>query len=111
MCRRHRIVIDTDAKNEADDQYAIVHALLSPTLDVRGVIPAHFGSERSDCSMRESRAEVDLLLGLLNLRDQITVADGAEAAIRDENTPAPSDGAELIIAESKLASADDPLYV
>ena len=40
---RRRVVIDTDAKNEADDQFAIVHALLSPSLDVRGLIAAHFG--------------------------------------------------------------------
>ena len=61
--RRRRVIVDTDAKNEADDQYAIVHALLSPTLDVRGIVPAHFGTERSTTSMAESRAEVDLLLG------------------------------------------------
>jgi hypothetical protein len=35
VSRRH-VIIDTDAKNEADDQFAIVHALLSPSLDVRG---------------------------------------------------------------------------
>ncbi|GAA3611629.1 nucleoside hydrolase [Microlunatus ginsengisoli] len=108
---RRRVIIDTDAKNEADDQYAIVHALLSPTLDVRGLIPAHFGTERSDRSMAESRAEVDLLLELMDLDGRVTVADGAEAAIPDEATPAPSAGAELIIAESKLASAGDPLFV
>ena len=28
---RRRVIIDTDAKNEADDQFAIVHGLLSPT--------------------------------------------------------------------------------
>ena len=27
---RRRVIINTDAKNEADDQFAIVHALLSP---------------------------------------------------------------------------------
>lgn len=109
---RRRIIVNTDAKNEADDQYAIVHALLSPTLDVRGLIPAHFGTERSDQSMAESRAEVDLLLELMGLTgDQVVVANGAEAAIADETTPAPSAGAELIIAESKLASPGDPLFV
>jgi purine nucleosidase len=36
--RRRRVIINTDAKNEADDQFAIVHALLSPSLDVRGLI-------------------------------------------------------------------------
>ena len=64
---RRRVIIDTDAKNEADDQYAVVHALLSPTLDVRGIIPAHFGTRRTDRSMLESRAEVDLLLDLLGM--------------------------------------------
>jgi inosine-uridine nucleoside N-ribohydrolase len=59
------VIIDTDAKNEADDQFAIVHALLSPTLDVRGIVPAHFGTRRTQQSMLESRAEVDLLLDLL----------------------------------------------
>jgi inosine-uridine nucleoside N-ribohydrolase len=42
--RKRRVIIDTDAKNEADDQFAIVHGLLSPTLDVRGLIAAHFGT-------------------------------------------------------------------
>jgi purine nucleosidase len=108
---RRRIIIDTDAKNEADDQYAIVHALLSETLDVRGIVPAHFGTERSTTSMAESRAEVDRLLELMSLTGTIVVADGAAAAIPDPATPAPSPGADLILAESKLASADDPLYL
>ena len=47
------MIINTDAKNEADDQFAIVHALLSPTLDVRGIIPAHFGTRRTEQSMLE----------------------------------------------------------
>ena len=110
MPHRRRLIIDTDAKNEADDQYAIVHALLSPTLDVRGIVPAHFGTARSDTSMLDSRAEVDLLLQLAGL-EAVTVANGAERAIVDESTPAPSDGADLIVAESRLASADDPLFV
>jgi inosine-uridine nucleoside N-ribohydrolase len=108
--RRSRVIIDTDAKNEADDQFAIVHALLSPTLDVRGLIPAHFGTRRSDRSMQESREEIDLLLKLMDLTG-VTVANGAATAIPDATTPRDSPGARLIVEESKLASADDPLYV
>jgi purine nucleosidase len=106
-----RVLIDTDAKNEADDQFAIVHALLSPTLDVRGLIAAHFGSRRSDRSMEESREEIDLLLNLMNLDGQVVVANGATTGLADEETPLDSAGAQLIIDESKLASTDDPLYV
>ena len=108
---RRRVLIDTDAKNEADDQFAIVQALLSPTLDVRGLIAAHFGTRRSDRSMEESREEIDLLLNLMDLNGQVTVANGAAASIADEETPRDSAGAQLIIDESRLASADDPLYV
>jgi hypothetical protein len=108
---RRRAIINTDAKNEADDQFAIVHGLLSPMLDVRGLIPAHFGTRRTEHSMAESRAEVDLLLDLLGLRGQVTVADGAPHAIPGETTPIDSPGARLIIDESLAASAHDPLYV
>ena len=111
MATQRRVIINTDAKNEADDQYAIVHALLSPSLDVRGIIPAHFGRWRSAQSMLDSRAEVDLLLELMDLADHVPVANGAPEPIQDEQTPADSPGARLIIAESLLASSDDPLFV
>ena len=108
---RRRVLIDTDAKNEADDQFAIVHALLSPTLHVRGLIAAHFGTRRSDRSMEESREEIDLLLNLMNLNGQVVVVDGAATGIANEEMPLDSAGAQLIIEESKLASDEDPLYV
>jgi inosine-uridine nucleoside N-ribohydrolase len=95
-----RVIIDSDAKNEADDQYAIVHALLSPTLDVRGIVPAHFGTRRSTTSMEESREEVNLLLSLMGLSGSVPVADGATAALTDASTPAPSAGSQLIITEA-----------
>ena len=68
-----RVLINTDAKNEADDQFAIVHALLSPSLDIRGLIAAHFGQRRGPNSMNESRAEIDLLVKLLGLQGQVQV--------------------------------------
>jgi inosine-uridine nucleoside N-ribohydrolase len=108
---QRRVILNTDAKNEADDQFAIVHALLSPTLDMRGLIAAHFGDARSQRSMQDSRAEIDLLLSLMNLDGKITVADGAPHQIPDASTPVDSPGAQLIIAESKQASEADPLYV
>ncbi|MEV4106311.1 nucleoside hydrolase [Nonomuraea sp. NPDC049695] len=105
------MIINSDAKNEADDQFAIVHGLLSPTLDIRGLIPAHFGTRRTQRSMEESREEIDLLLDLLGLTDSVAVANGAATALPDEHTAVDSPGARLIIEESELASERDPLYV
>ena len=104
---RRRLIIDTDAKNEADDQFAIVHALLSPSLDIAGIVPAHFGDARSRHSMQDSRHEVDLLLRLLDRHD-VVVANGAEHAVPDALTPVDSDGARLIISE---AHKPGPLFV
>ena len=109
--RRRRVIINTDAKNEADDQFAIVHALLSPSLDVRGLIAAHFGARRSPRSMEESREEIDLLLKLMDRQGRVTVANGAPQGLVDEQSPQDSAGARLIIEESQLASTADPLYV
>jgi inosine-uridine nucleoside N-ribohydrolase len=61
--------------------------------------------------MLESREEIDLIVELMGRSGEVVVANGAEAAIPDASTPAPSAGADLIIAESKLASPDDPLFV
>ena len=36
--KRARVILDTDAKNEADDQYAIVHALLTPKSQIFGLV-------------------------------------------------------------------------
>ena len=105
------MIIDTDAKNEADDQFAIVHAVLTPMFDLRGLIAAHFGTRRNDPSLAESRQEIELLLDLLHRSGEVTVADGAPTAIPDESTPVDSAGAQLIIEESRRATAYDPLYV
>lgn len=103
----HRVIVNTDAKNEADDQYAIVHALLTPSFEVHGIIPAHFGLHpgRPENSMEASWEEVNRLLRLMNLEGKACVAPGAKRALSDGKTPCPSPGAELIIAE---AMKDDP---
>ncbi len=100
-----RVIINTDAKNEADDQYAIVHGLLTPCFELHGIVPAHFGTKKSATSLKDSHDEVMKLLDLMNLTGKVTVADGAAHAIPDERTAAPSAGAELIIRE---ALKDDP---
>ena len=108
--RRTRVIINTDAKNEADDQFAIVHALLTPSFELHGLIPAHFGTTKSATSLQDSHDEVMLLLRLMGLEGKVKVADGAAAAIPDTTSPARSPGAELII-EQALRDDPRPLHV
>ena len=42
--KRIRVIVHTDCKNEADDQYALAHWLMTPMSDVRGIIAGHFDS-------------------------------------------------------------------
>src|SRR5690242_13138056 len=100
--RQARVIVNTDAKNEADDQYAIVQALLTPSFELHGIIPAHFVGiapreslpwgasldERGGTdSQAQSRAEVDTLLELMGLTGHVVVADGAPRALPDLHTP------------------------
>jgi len=108
--RTRRVIVDSDVKNEADDQFAVVHALLSPTLDVRGVIPAHFGTHRTTDSLAESRDELRRVLRLLGREGAVATPDGASHALPDEQTPVDSAGARLIIEEARRQDAG-PLFV
>ena len=108
--RTRRVIINSDVKNEADDQFALVHALLSPTLDIRGIIPAHFGTHRTTESLAQSREELDLVLRLLALGREVPTADGARHALPDEQTPVDSPGARLIIDEARRVDAG-PLFI
>lgn len=107
-----RVIIDTDAANEADDQFAIVQALLSPRLDIRGICAAHFGEEKSPHSMEDSYHEICKVVGLLNRKRDVfhmPIYRGAEKALTSD-ADTPSEGAQAIAAEALLAD-EHPLFV
>ena len=108
--KKRRVIINTDAKNEVDDQYAIVQALLTDGFDLRGLIAAHFGEAKSSHSMQDSYDEIQLLLDLMGMKDQVRVEKGAAHAMPDEVTPVDSAGARLIIEEA-MKEDDRPLYI
>lgn len=104
-----RVITNTDAKNEGDDQYCIVHTLLSPRFDNRGVIAAHYGKLKTPESMEESYKEVIKILDLMEF-DRNLAYKGAPEAMPDEFTPVPSPGAQLIIDEA-MKDDDRPLFI
>lgn len=104
--KKLRLIINTDAKNEADDQYAIVHALLTPKFIIKNIIAAHFGTWRTENSMEESYAEIKKVLSLMDMEDKISVSKGAAHELQDESTPKITEGAKFIIEE---AMKEDPL--
>ncbi len=40
--KKIRMIVHTDYKNEADDQYAVAHHLMTPKFAVAGIVAGHF---------------------------------------------------------------------
>src|SRR5258708_36814784 len=99
LAKKSRVILNTDAKNEADDQYAIVHAILTPSFDLHGIISAHFGNRKSATSQRDSHEEILRLLDLMGIKDQISEPAGAPRAPPAEVRPVPPEESAFVIAE------------
>ena len=104
-----RVITDTDAKNEADDQFAIVQAILSPRFDNVGFIAAHYGDRHPD-SMLRSYLELELIFEKMNLPSAGLLYKGNTCALVSKDPPQITEGAALIIREA-LAVDDRPLFV
>lgn len=105
-----RVITDTDAKNEADDQFAVVQAILSPRLEHVGFIAAHFGTDRVADSMERSYRELQTIFAKMDLPAQGVLYHGAAHPMTDKVTPVESEGARLIVQEA-MREDPRPLYV
>lgn len=110
------MILDTDAYNEIDDQFAIAYALLSPEkIHVEGICAAPFFNRRSSGpqdGMERSYDEILKLLALMNKEDMVDlVYRGSTAYLPDEQTPVLSPAAEQIVAAAQKHSYENPLYV
>ena len=110
-----RIVIDSDAYNEIDDQFAIVYALLSPErLDVKAIYAAPFFNERSTGpadGMEKSYLEILRLLGRLNRSTMDFVFRGSDRYLSDIETPVRSEATEDLVNRIMNSDKNDLLYV
>lgn len=105
-----RVITDTDAKNEADDPFAIVQTLLSPKLDNVGFIAAHYGERVGEDTAAQSYCELETIFEKMHLPTEGNLYMGASHAMPDRNTPVDSPGARLIIREA-LRDDARPLFV
>lgn len=98
--KKIRVILNTDLKNEVDDQFEMVHAILTQSFNLRGIIPAHFGEGKSSTSQQDSYREGMLILEKLGMTGNVRIENGAPKAMPDEKTPMDSPGARLIIEEA-----------
>lgn len=106
-----RVIVDTDAKNEADDQFAIMHHLLSPSLDVRGIVAAHFESKAKTPgeTVEMSYREALRIMELAEI-DDVPVFRGCPLPLKNMQDAPDSDGVRFIIEEARRED-NRPLYI
>ena len=104
--KKIRVIIDTDAACEADDPFAIVQALLSPKLIVKGILAEHFNEKGS---VQKSYDEIMTILDAMDLKVPVFMGeeDPVDVVGWSESV---SEAADFIISE---AMKDDPkpLYI
>ena len=104
--KKIRVIIDTDAACEADDPFAIVQALLSPKLIVKGILAEHFNEKGS---VQRSFNEIITILDCMDIK--VPVFMGEEDSVEKAGWPEKaSEAADFIISEA-LRDDPKPLYI
>ena len=107
------IVIDSDAYNEIDDQFAISYALSVPErLNIRAIHAAPFFNQRSTGPADGMERSYQEILKLLKLAGRsVPVCRGSDRYLADEQTPVQSEAADHLIRLAEDCSPEHPLYV
>jgi inosine-uridine nucleoside N-ribohydrolase len=108
--KKIRVIIDSDAKCEIDDQWALSLAFLSPErFDIVGLIGATYISG-GPASIDKSCQEIDTIMKLADLGDRYPIYKGA-LPMRYPYVPSVSEGVDFIIREAMAATPEDPLWI
>ncbi len=110
------VVLDTDAYNEVDDQFALAYLLRSDEkLDCRAIYAAPFKNTRSNSpadGMEKSYHEIFNILSLCGREDMNPhVFRGSHTYLPDEKTPVQSEAVNDLVRRAKEYTPDRPLYV
>lgn len=110
-----RVVLDTDAFNEVDDQFALAYALQSPAqMALLAVTAAPFFNWNSTSpgeGMEKSYHEIFKIYRLMGLSNPPPVFRGSDRYMGTVDTPVDSHAARKIIQLALDSPLDDPLYV
>lgn len=104
MGPRCRVMVVNDLSGDVDGLFATVHALLSSSIRVCGIVGTAAQQANETAQMSVQKAEE--ILRLMGLSGKVPVHLGATTRMADIKTPVDCAGARAIVAE---AMRDDPL--
>ncbi len=106
-----RVILDADAANEVDDQFALALAFGFPErFRIEGLVAAHFGDAGGAGGISKSQAEIERLLALAGLSGKFPVKRGTDP-LQYRDRPPSSESVDFIIERARAASPEDPLWL
>jgi len=109
-----RIIIDTDARNEIDDIWALGLAVLCPDrFQIEGIVAANYDNENpggGPASIETSARAVETLLEKAALKGKFPVKHGSPP-MRYQFEPSESEGVDFIIEKAMASPRENPLWV
>ena len=111
---RARVIIDNDFGGDPDGLFQLAHQLLSPSVEVRGVIGSHHyatGFYGNSGDAENACAAIRELMGVMNLAGKVPVYQGAEERIGEEGAAVSSEAALFIVREAMREDVKTPLYI
>lgn len=112
---RSRVMIDNDFGGDRDGLFQLVHHILSPSVEIRGIISSHYKSggfsKPSEKTATNGFVTVKELLATMKLSDKFLAYEGSNAGLSSAQQPQVSDGAKAIVKEAMRADTKSPLYI
>jgi inosine-uridine nucleoside N-ribohydrolase len=112
IARRSRVITDNDYGGDPDGLVELAQLLLSPAVEVRGVIGSRLrGNDGFDPAPERAVAEARRVVELAGRTGDVTVHAGSTTPLGDRSTPVMSAGVEAIVREAMRDDTELPLYV
>lgn len=112
---RMRIIIDNDFGGDPDGLFQLVQHLLSPSVEIRGIIGSHLkpgdGWDPSKETATHAKQKAEELLNVMKLDKTYVVTQGSNLPLENDSTAQKSDAANLIIREAMRDDTKLPLYI
>lgn len=112
---RMRVIVDNDFGGDPDGLFQLVHQLLSPSVDIRGIIGSHLKTgdpfDQSKITATNAKKKAESLLKVMKLDANYLLYQGSNSGLVNDSTPKVSEAAKPIVTEAMREDTKLPLYV
>lgn len=113
---RMRVIVDNDFAGDPDGIFQLVHQVLSPSVEIRGIIGSHLKPgdvfDSSDQTATNAVKNIEEVLSFMGMKDKYNILQGSNKGLTNpESRPQPSPATQFIIDEAMRIDDKRPLYI